>query len=137
MRKSLIQQQIAWGKTSLVASPKRSNALNGFFDGLNLKDLISTAGTTWAQIEQARNGQPVYVNTPGGQQQDIAPLLVSKLEQQAQQQQKSVDDMMKMLQMQMMNNNKPPQKDNTMLYIGLGIGAIVLLGGVYMITKKK
>ncbi|SED21839.1 hypothetical protein SAMN04489761_4661 [Tenacibaculum sp. MAR_2009_124] len=159
MKRSLIQQQFMLEATEGIKphtghatncqikvadqykgwGPPPQNSLNGFFDGLNLKDLISTAGTTWAQVEQARNGQPVYVNTPQGGQQDISPLLVSKLEQQAQQQQTSVDNMMKMMQMQMQqaSQNKPQPKSNTKLYIALGVGAIVVLGGAYMLTKKK
>ncbi|WP_299134579.1 hypothetical protein [uncultured Tenacibaculum sp.] len=151
MGKSIIQKELLYNQTGGLKptkdmicaqfegwGPAPTNGMNGFFDGLNLKDLISTAGTTWAQIEQARNGQPVYVQGSNGQQQNIAPLLVSKLEAQAKQQQTSVDNMIKMLQMQMQaqaENNKP--KDNTLKYIAIGAGVLVLFGGVYLITRKK
>lgn len=150
MKKTLVQKQMIWfpdgghkpmdcAQFNGWGAPPRNAALNGFLDGLNLKELLEMAGTTVVQLQQAKNGQPVYVNAPNGQQQNITPILMSKLEEQAQRQQTSVDNMIKMMQMQMMNNNnnKPPQKDNTLLYVGLGAGALVLIGGIYFLTKKK
>ncbi len=114
------------------------NSLNGILDGLNLMDIIKTGAATYVQVEQAKNGQPVYVNTPQGGKQDIGPILMSKLEQQAQQQQTSVNNMMQMLQMQMQaNQNQQKPKDNTMLYVGIGVAALVVIGGAFILTKKK
>lgn len=110
------------------------SSLNGFWDGANLMGILNTVGGTWSQIEQARNGKPVYVKQANGQTQDIAPMLIAKLEQQAKSQQTSVDNLMKMMQLQM--QQQPPKKDNTLLYVGIGAGALALLGGIYIITKK-
>lgn len=112
--------------------------LNGdgkFWDGANLMGIINTIGGTWSQIEQARNGKPVYVQGTNGAKQDIAPMLMAKLEQQAQAQQTSSDNLFKAIQLQIQSQQEKP-KDNTLLYVGLGAGALVLLGGIYMITKK-
>lgn len=111
-------------------------SLHGFWDGANLMGILNTIGGTWAQIEQAKNGKPVYVQSANGKQQDIAPLLLRKLEEQAKAQQTSVDNLMKMMQMQMQSQQQPPKKDNTLLYVGIGAGVLVLLGGIYVITKK-
>lgn len=113
-----------------------NHSLNGFWDGANLMGILNTIGGTWAQIEQAKNGKPVYVQNANGQQQNIAPLLLKKLEEQAKAQQTSVDNLMKMMQMQMQAQQEQPKKDNTLLYVGIGAGVLVLLGGIYVITKK-
>lgn len=113
-----------------------SNSLNGFWDGANLMGILNTIGGTWSQIEQAKNGKPVYIKSPSGDSKDIAPLLLQKLEEQAKAQQTSVDNLMKMMQMQMQNHQEKPQKDNTLLYVGISAGVLVLLGGIYVITKK-
>lgn len=113
-----------------------TNSLNGFWDGANFMGILNTIGGTWSQIEQAKNGQPVYVQNPNGEQQNIAPILLKKLEEQAKAQQTSVDNLMKMMQMQMQAQQEQPKKDNTLLYVGIGAGVLVLLGGIYVITKK-
>ena len=63
-----------------------------------------------------------------------------KLEQQAQANQMSMDKMVQMMQMQMMQNQQEKQaskKDNTALYVGLGVGALVLVGGIFLVTQNK
>lgn len=111
-----------------------NTSLNGFWDGANLMGIINTVGGTWSQIEQARNGQPVYVKQANGQTQNIAPRLLERLEEQAKAQQMSVDNLVEVIKMQ---QQQPPKKDNTLLYVGIGATALVLtLGGIYVMTKK-
>ncbi|WP_370408833.1 hypothetical protein [Tenacibaculum dicentrarchi] len=110
-----------------------SSGGGGLLDGLNVMNVLKLVGGTWAQIEQAKHGKQVIV---GGK--DIAPQLRNNLEQQAKANNTSSDNLMQMMMMQMMQQNKPaPKKDNTTLYIGLGVGALVLLGAIVMMTKNK
>lgn len=121
------------------STPKPSND-DGFFSGTNLMGLLQTIGGTWAQIESAKAGKPVVVQSANGQQQDIAPMLMQKLEEQAKANNTSANNLMQMMQMQILQNNAekdPPKKDNTALYIGIGVGAIVLIGGMIFLTQKK
>ncbi|WP_125066258.1 hypothetical protein [Tenacibaculum singaporense] len=121
---------------SQALSKPQASGLHGFWDGANLMGIINTVGGTWSQIEQARNGKPVYVQQANGETKDIAPMLIAKLEQQAQAQQTSVDNLVKMMQLQL-QTQQAPKKDNTLLYIGVGAGILVLLGGMYVMTQKK
>ncbi|CAL2075291.1 hypothetical protein [Tenacibaculum sp. 190524A02b] len=112
-----------------------------FWSGLTLKGILEMAGTTYSQIVQAKNGNPVYVQNPQtGQTQDIGPVLVSKIEQQAKLQQTSMDNMMKMMQMQMMqqqqNNNNKPQQSN-MKYVLIGGGVLALVAVMYLMNNNK
>lgn len=125
---------------STPADAPTSSAGGGFFAGTNLMSLLGTIGGTWAQIEAAKKGQQVIVKDSSGATRDIAPELMQKLEQQAQANQTSVDNMMKMMQMQIMQAQQEkakPKKDNTALYIGGGVAALVLLGGIYYVTQSK
>jgi len=103
-----------------------------FWGGTNFMGLLSTIGGTWAQIEQAKHGKQVIV---GGK--DIAPQLRNNLEQQAKANNTSSHNLMQMMMMQMTQQNKPAPKNNTALYIGLGVGGLILLTGVIFITSKK
>ncbi|CAL2114128.1 conserved hypothetical protein [Tenacibaculum sp. 190130A14a] len=116
---------------------RHSTGLHGFWDGANLMGIINTIGGTWSQIEQARNGKPVYVQQANGETKDIAPMLIAKLEQQAQAQQTSVDNLVKVMEMHLKSQQQPPKKDKTLLYVGVGAGVLVLLGGMYVLTKNK
>ncbi|MCD8405792.1 hypothetical protein [Tenacibaculum dicentrarchi] len=110
-----------------------SSGGGGLLDGLNVMNVLKLVGGTWAQIEQAKHGKQVIV---GGK--DIAPQLRNNLEQQAKANNTSSDMLMMMIMNQMAQNNKQKQpKDNTTLYIGLGVGALVLLGAIVMMTKNK
>ncbi len=118
-----------------------SSSGGGFFSNITLNGLLGTllkGGATWAQIEAAKNGKNVYVQGSGGQKENITPMLISKLEEQAKAQQTTVNSLMTMMQAQMVNNNKPKEKkDNTLMYVGIGVGTIALGAIVYMITNKK
>ncbi|MBE7690686.1 hypothetical protein [Tenacibaculum piscium] len=106
---------------------------SAFMQGANLMGILQTIGGTWAQIEQAKHGKQVIV---GGK--DIAPELRYKLEQQAKANNTSSDMLMMMMMNQMAQDKKQKEpKDNTTLYIGLGVGALVLLGAIAMMTKNK
>ncbi|WP_299673273.1 hypothetical protein [uncultured Tenacibaculum sp.] len=116
----------------------------GFFDGFNLNGLLDNllkGGMTWAQIEAAKNGKDIYVQGDGGQKENISPILISKLQEMSAEQNKTTNEILKMMQIQMLgqNNNKPDEnKDNTLMYIGIGTGVLVLLGGViYLASNNK
>lgn len=124
---------------STPADAPTSSAGGGFWD-MNFTGLLSTVGATAAQLIAASKGQQVIVKDSSGATRDIAPELMQKLEQQAQANQTSVDSMMKMMQMQMMQaqqEKNKPKKDNTALYVGGGVAALVLLGGILYITQSK
>lgn len=128
------------GGSTNTPTIKTTSSGGGFFSGTNFMSLLSTIGGTWAQIEAAKNGQQVIVKDSSGNTKDIAPMLMQKLEKQAQANQTSVDSLMQMMQMQMLKEqqqNSKPKKDNTALYVGLGVGAIVLLGGVFLVTQNN
>ncbi|WP_408045726.1 hypothetical protein [Tenacibaculum litopenaei] len=119
-----------------------STSGGGFFDGFNLNGLLNTllkGGMTWAQIEAAKKGKDVYIQGQGGQKENITPILVSKLKEQAETQQKTTTEILKMMQAQMQQQQNPPaKKDNTLMYVGIGVGVLVLLGGgIYMINSSK
>ncbi|WP_435263854.1 hypothetical protein [Tenacibaculum sp. nBUS_03] len=115
----------------------------GFFSGFNLNGLLNTllkGGMTWAQIEAAKNGKDVYVQGSGGNKENITPMLISKFNEQAAAQQKTTTEILKTMQAQMsLNNaNAPAKKDNTLKYIGIGVGALVLVGGgILLINSNK
>lgn len=116
----------------------------GFFSDFNLNGLLDTllkGGMTWAQIEAAKNGKDVYVQGQGGQKENITPMLIAKMEKQAAAQQTTVNQMMQMMQAQMAQNinGKPKEdpKDNTLLYVGIGAGVLVLVGGGIMLMNKN
>ncbi|CAM1344201.1 conserved hypothetical protein [Tenacibaculum amylolyticum] len=116
-------------------------SLGGFFQDTTLMGLLNTIGGTWAQIEQARNGQPVYVKNAQGSTEDIAPTLRNNFEAQASQLQMSVENLAQTMRLQIQqqiqqNQNPPPKKDNTLLYVGIGAGVLGFLGIIYVITKK-
>jgi len=133
------------GDTASQSSSSQSQSSGGFFSDFNLNGLLDTllkGGMTWAQIEAAKNGKDVYVQGQGGgQKENITPILISKLQEQAAANQTSVNQMMQIMQQQLaQNNNVPAKKDNTLLYVGIGVGFLVLVGGGLMIisnTKKK
>lgn len=115
----------------------------GFFSGFNLNGLLNTllkGGMTWAQIEAAKNGKDVYVQGSGGNKENITPMLISKFNEQAAAQQKTTTEILKTMQAQMsLNNaNTPVKKDNTLKYVGIGVGILVLLGGgIFLINNNK
>lgn len=117
----------------------------GFFSNFNLNGLLDTmlkGGMTWAQIEAAKNGKDVYVQGQAGdQKENITPILISKLEAQAAAQQTTVNQMMQVMQQQMTqnqnNNNNNPNEDNTLKYVGIGVGSLVLIGGIFMLVNNK
>ena len=131
-----------FGSSGGNSSSSSSASKGGFFSDFNLNGLLDTllkGGMTWAQIEAAKNGKDVYVQGNGGSSENITPILISKFEETAKAQQTTVNNLMMMMQQQMQQNqnNQPPKKDNTLMYVGIGAGVLVLLGGVFLMTKSK
>lgn len=128
-----------YSTTEDAPASSSSSGGGGFFGGVNLMGLLSTIGGTWAQIEAAKSGKQVIVKDSTGGSKDIAPELMQKLQQQAQANQLSTDKFMQMMQMQMMQQQQDksaPKKGNTALYVGLGVGALVLVGGIFYATSN-
>ncbi|TCP22396.1 hypothetical protein EV195_11245 [Tenacibaculum skagerrakense] len=133
---------LAEQKEQEIRKKDRRQALSGlhgdgsFWDGANLMGILNTIGGTWTQIEQAKNGKPVYVQNASGGQQNIAPELLAKLEQQAAANQTSVENLMRVMELQF-KNQSPPKKDNTLLYLGIGTAGVIAFGTIiYLISKK-
>ncbi len=133
---------LAEQKEQEIRKKDRRQALSGlhgdgsFWDGANLMGILNTIGGTWTQIEQAKNGKPVYVQNANGGQQNIAPELLAKLEQQAAANQTSVENLMRVMELQF-KNQSPPKKDNTLLYLGIGTAGVIAFGTIiYLISKK-
>ncbi|WP_271406973.1 hypothetical protein [Tenacibaculum soleae] len=104
-----------------------------------LGTLLSNGGNI-AQIISAVNGNAPTMQDPKGNTHDITAVRAEIAKISAEKNQ----DMNTVLQMMVAQLNKeknetppPPPKDNTALYIGLGVGALVLLGGVFYITNSK
>ncbi|MFL0063727.1 hypothetical protein [Tenacibaculum maritimum] len=123
------------------SSSTPSKTGGSFFADFNLNGLLDTllkGGMTWAQVEAAKNGKDVYVQNQGGQKENITPMLVAKMEQQAAAQQTTVNQMMQMMQAQMsQKNNTATKDDKTLLYVGLGAGFLILVGGVIVVVNSN
>jgi len=136
----MVSDPVSSGGSSTTTTAPTTTSGGGFFAGTNFMGLLNAIGGTAAQIIAAGKGQQVIVKDANGNTRDIAPELKMKLEQQAQANQMSMDKMVQMMQMQMMQNQQEKQaskKDNTALYVGLGVGALVLVGGIFLVTQNK
>ena len=87
-------------------------SLNGSFDwGSLINTAIETGGNVYSSYMEGGSG----VLFPSAQER-----LLQQQQQQQQQQQAPA-----------------PVKDNTLLYVGLGLGTIILLGGGLLLMNKK
>ncbi len=122
-------------------SLQNPNGLHGdgsFWDGANLMGILNTIGGTWSQIEQAKNGKPVYVQNASGQMQDMSPIIDRKIKELAAAQNTTEDRLMNFLRLQhQVNPPQAPEKDNTLLYVGIGTAGVLAFGTIiYLISKK-
>lgn len=109
----------------------------GFFSGFNINTLLDTVikgGATWAQIEQAKNGKPLFVKDNEGNTQDITPTLISKLNETSSNNNLSVTDMLALLKSQ---STPPETKDNTLVYVSIGAGTLVLGTLAFLIMNSN
>ncbi len=119
-----------------------STSGGGFFKDFNLNGLLDTllkGGATWAQIEAAKNGAPVYVQGSNGSMENVTPELRAKLEAESDARNKSLNDILELQKMQLLNNNaqKPDKKDNTILYIAGGVGLLFIAGIAVMVANSN
>lgn len=123
-----------------TSSDAPSSGGSGFWDGTNFMGLLSTLGASIPQVIQATKGQQVIVQGSNGVSQDISADLISSLQAEAASNNTSQSELIKVLETYMSAQNTPAglptEKDNTALYVGLGVGGLVLLVGGYLITKK-
>ncbi len=114
---------------------RNQNTIGGIFG------LLSQGLLTWAQFQNALKSGKTNVVASNGQQVDLSGIN-KMLEAQAKANQKSMAEMQQMFLMQMQaqqnaNRNKN-EKDNTLLYVGLGVLGFFVIGtGLYFLTKKK
>ncbi len=121
--------------TTPAVMPKKGQGMNTVNAIGNL--LVNLGNTSANVIAALKGNQPVIVQNPQtGQTIDVR----AELERQAQEQGKSNEQMIQMLQMMMMQNQNQPQKtpkDNTVLYVGIGVTTVALIGGIYYLANKK
>ncbi len=124
--------------TTTTPGTTSTNKGGGFWSGSNIGDVLNSIvkmGNAGANIIAALKGnQPVFIQNPTtGQQIDVR----EELKKQAEAQGKSNEQMLQLMQMMMQNNQKPTPKNNTALYVGVGVGVVVLSGLLYLIATKK
>lgn len=122
--------------TTITASSGGGNKFENTMVGGILGTLLSNGGNI-AQVISAVNGNAPVVEDANGEAHDITALKAEIARLSAEKNQDSTAILQMMAQQ--LNNEKPApaKKDNTALYIGLGVGALVLLGGVFFVTTKK
>lgn len=101
-----------------------------------LNMLLSNGGNI-AQIISAIKGNAPTIKDGTGKTHDLTGVRaeIEKISAQKNQDMATVMQMM-MVQLQKDKSEKP-KKDNTALYVGLGVGALVLLGGIFYVTQNK
>ncbi len=126
-----------WGTTgNSTGAGNSTGKMSGFNKVTKIIELLIQAGVSAAQIKGMWEGkQPIYIkDNSTGQQVDVK----AEIAKQAQEYGKSNEQMLQMMVMMMQKNqqqNSP--KNNTALYVGLGVGVVVLGGLVYLIATKK
>ncbi len=106
-------------------------------------DILLKTGVSVAKIYQSfKEPGTTIIKDNQGNSHDISQLK-AMVGQISQQKNTSSDQMMQLMMMQLMKekNNPapqlPPKKDNTALYIGLGVVGLVLVGGIVVLSQKK
>jgi hypothetical protein len=123
---SLLNSNTLNQKLTDVKSP--SNSSGGFFSGINLGSLISTGASIYGSVT-ADKRQKDLLNAQANQQaqQTQGQILAGQL---ALEQEK-----LKLAQIQA--QNEKGGGSNTLLYVGLGLVGLIVVGGViYAVTKK-
>lgn len=131
---SLLAENLATAKSSFKnftdPIPNQSNKTSnsGFFGDINLGGLLNTGVSIWSGINQNK-AQRDLINAQANQQaqQIQGQILAGQL---------ALDqEKLKLAQIQA---SKEAKGGNTLLYVGLGIVGVLVIGGViFALTKKK
>ena len=101
----------------------------GFFSGFNVGSLTSLVGTGLSFLSSSQAGKDQRAIAEANAQAAIAN---------AQSQTELIRAQLALEQLKLQNTQAQPAKNNTLLYVGLGVGAIILVGGlIFTITKKS
>lgn len=101
----------------------------GFFGGFNMNSVTSLVGTGLGFLSSSQAGKDQRAIAEANAQAAIAN---------AQSQTELIRAQLALEQIKLQNTQAQPAKNNTLLYVGLGVGAIVLIGGlIFAITKKS
>lgn len=114
--------------TDPIPNQTNSTSKSGFFGGINLGGLLNTGVTIWSGINDNKN-QTALVNAQADQQaqQIQGQILAGQLALDA--------EKLKLAQIQA---SKESKGGNTLLFVGLGIVGVLVIGGViFALTKKK
>ena len=102
---------------------------SGFFGGFNINSVTSLVGTGLSFLSSSQAGKDQRAIAEANAQAAIAN---------AQSQTELIRAQLALEQLKLQNTQAQPTKNNTLLYVGLGVGAIVLIGGlIFAITKKS
>lgn len=107
--------------------------VGGFFN------MLLSNGGNIAQIISAIKGDDSTIKDGTGQAHDLTEVR-AEIEKISAQKNQDMTAVMQMMMMQLQNEKKnttPPKKNNNALYVGIGVGALVLLGGIFYITQNK
>lgn len=100
----------------------------GFFSGFNANTITSLVGTGLGFLSSSQAGKDQRAIAEANAQAAIAN---------AQSQTELIRAQLALEQLKLQNVQAQPIKNNTLLYVGLGVGAVVLIGGlIFAITKK-
>lgn len=113
------------------SSSSLGGSSGGFFGGFNMNSVTSLVGTGLGFLSSSQAGKDQRAIAEANAQAAIAN---------AQSQTEAIRGQLALEELRL-NSLKaqvpPPAKNNTLLYVGLGVGAIVLIGGlIFAITKK-
>lgn len=119
-------------KNPTSSSANVGGSSSGFFGGFNINSVTSLVGTGLSFLSSSQAGKDQRAIAEANAQAAIAN---------AQSQTESIRGQLALEELRL-NSLKaqvpPPAKNNTLLYVGLGVGAVVLIGGlIFAITKKS
>ncbi len=101
----------------------------GFLGGFNANSVVSLLNTGLGFLGSSQAGKDQRAIAEANAQAAIAN---------AQSQTELIRAQLALEQLKLQNTQAQPTKNNTLLYVGLGVGAIVLIGGlIFAITKKS
>ncbi len=95
--------------------------------------LSSLALTTAHVVNILRSDEPLIIKQPGQPPKDYTTEMKKVYKEKGDD---GINQALMLLMAQNQNRPQQPKEDKTMLYVGLGVGAVVLLGGMMYMMKK-